>query len=74
MNIFKKLCGCKKQESEAANLASLYVLRADSYPCDKCNIEGSTCMKLHFADRTICVCPKEEANTFRNKIKRQPKK
>ena len=46
-------------EKEVGNLADLVVLKGQSYPCDKCNIETSACRKLHFSDRTICVISKQ---------------
>ena len=46
-------------EKEVGNLADLVVLKGQSYPCDKCNIETSACRKLHFSDRTICVIPNQ---------------
>ncbi|MBR1449783.1 MAG: hypothetical protein IJ588_13720 [Prevotella sp.] len=67
MNIFKKIFCRKQQDNGFAALVNLHVLRADNYPCDKCTIEDKHCFKLHFADRTICVCPHEYVNSFRPK-------
>lgn len=56
-------------EKTLAHLNGLCVLRADNYPCDKCSIEIRSCTKLHFSDRTICVCPEQDVITFRPRKK-----
>ena len=61
------------QDGLPAAITSLAVLREHSYPCDKCNIESQHCFKLHFADRTICVIPKEYVNDFCSKNHPTPK-
>ncbi len=53
-------------QKEISPLADLYILRAQSYPCDKCNVETGHCRKLHFADRTICVIDRKN---FKKNIK-----
>ena len=68
MNIFKKLFGCKESKpSETENLSSLFILRDSSFPCEKCNLENEYCKKLSFADRTICVAPRDKVNFFSKK-------
>ena len=72
MNIFNLF----NKKTECQTLCDLTVLRADSYPCDKCSIsDDDHCHKLHFHDRTICVIRKDYADkvTLRsNKRKELP--
>lgn len=56
--------GLFKKKNSFAELNSLFVLRADKYPCDRCPIESDKCFKLQFADRTICVTDKDNVNSF----------
>lgn len=51
-------------KNESLELNTLHVLKTNSYPCEKCNIENQYCRKLHFADRTICVTPKDQIVSF----------
>lgn len=55
----------KKKTSKQLNLNVLHVLKGNTYPCEKCDIENKYCFKLHFADRTICVAPSDKVNTFK---------
>lgn len=52
---------------------SLYVLRPYSYPCDICRLESPDCFKLHFANTTVCVAPKDCVNDFSSKHRTTPK-
>ena len=61
-----------RQSKEVAELKDYCVLRAESYPCDKCKVEKMNCKKLMFADSTICICKKNEKKDFINILK--PKK
>lgn len=60
------------QLNEVSGLKDFCVLRAESYPCDKCKLENMPCKKLMFADSTICICQKDEKKKFINDFK--PKK
>ena len=46
------------------NLNNLYVLKSEDYPCGKCKGETDKCMKLTFANQTICVVEKKYVNDF----------
>jgi len=52
-------------KDQLSSLNGLVVLKGNSYPCEKCNLESDHCRKLHFADRTICVTAKEYVNLFK---------
>jgi hypothetical protein len=58
------------QLNDVAGLKDYCVLRAESYPCDKCKMERKMdCKKLMFADSTICICHKDEKPKFINDFK-----
>jgi hypothetical protein len=61
----------------AEELKDLFIIRTTNAKCDKCELETDKCKKLIFADRTICVVPKEEVNNFikvqKRKYKKNPK-
>lgn len=59
----------ERKKAAYVGLTDLFILRAQTYPCDKCTLESRYCKKLIFADRTICVADKEHVNSFRNKKK-----
>lgn len=65
MNILKKWFKPKPK----LNLHELFIIRASNYPCDKCQNDkchnDTKCFKLIFANRTICVTDKENADSFR---------
>ena len=63
----------KAVKDDFYNLCNYHVLHDISYPCDHCKTETKGCKKLIFADRTICVCPKNEVKSFRNKNKKATK-
>lgn len=72
INFFRSLFTKKKEPT--AQLANLYVLHENNYPCDKCQLESDDCRKLHFADRTICVTDKSQVVTFsKRRIRRTNK-
>ena len=48
-------------------LNNLYVLKSEEYPCDKCKGETDKCLKLTFANQTICVVEKKYVNDFSKK-------
>ena len=58
---------------EVEGLKDYCVLRAESYPCDKCKVENMGCKKLMFADSTICICKKDEKPEFINILKAKKK-
>ena len=60
----------KRDSTELSKLKDLFVLRSSNYPCSRCCIDGKTCAKIHFANKTICVCPKEDAGDLVRKIKK----
>lgn len=63
----------KLEEARAfpRDIVDLHVLHESDYKCEACKLESPHCRKLTFADRTICVVPKEFVNSFRKK--KQPK-
>ena len=51
-----------KRKKGLGQLCDLFILSTHKERhCDKCGIETEGCFKLHFANQTICVCPKEKA-------------
>ena len=58
-----------EEERNNINFCEYYVLHESNYPCDHCSTETKECKKIIFADRTICICPKDEVKTFCNKNK-----
>lgn len=63
----RNLEGTPKYEKTFKYLKDFYVLHDNNFTCDKCKLEMGDCTKLTFADRTICVCPKNKVNSFRPK-------
>ena len=59
--------------SDSQGLKDFCVLRAESYPCDKCKFETKSCKKLTFADSTVCICHKDEKPQFTNSPKSKKK-
>ena len=68
-NLFKRQETPKKDFAE--ELKDLFIIRAATYPCDKCELETKNCKKLIFADRTICVAPANDVSNFRISEKRK---
>ena len=56
-----------KKLQSLGSLNNLYVLKSQDYPCDKCGFESEKCMKLTFANQTICVVEKKYVNDFTKK-------
>ena len=61
----------EERPNEFECLKDLFIVRATNFPCERCNIETKHCKKLIFADRTICVAPKDKVNTFQISEKRK---
>lgn len=61
------------QESKADNLSQYCIIKDRNCKCELCKTESEHCKKLVFADRTICVVPKDKVNSF-VKPKKQNKK
>lgn len=56
--------GSKKPEITIGDLPKYEIIKDNSYPCKDCGIRNdSNCRKLHFADRTICIRPKQTNST-----------
>ena len=51
-------------------LNNLHILKAEDYPCAKCGCKSDKCMKLTFANQTICVIEKKYVNNFTKKNKK----
>lgn len=47
-----------------AELRKLHILFGKPLACEHCMFEKFNCQKLHFANRTLCVCAKEDAHSF----------
>lgn len=56
------------------SLNNLHVLKTESYPCDNCKGESDKCMKLIFANQTVCVIDKKYVNDFSKKHTKKSKK
>lgn len=56
-----------KRLQHLGKLNNLYVLKSEEYPCDKCKGETDKCLKLTFANQTICVVEKKYVNDFTKK-------
>ena len=56
-----------KKLQHLGSLNNLYVLKSENYPCNKCKGEIDKCMKLTFANQTICVVEKKYVNDFTKK-------
>jgi hypothetical protein len=56
-----------KRLQHLGSLNNLYVLKSEDYPCNKCTGETDKCMKLTFANQTICVVEKKYVNDFSKK-------
>lgn len=54
---------------EFSRLNRLTILHSDSRKCEGCTLASDKCKKLIFADRTICVTPRNKANPFRKQRK-----
>ncbi len=57
----------RKKKPQAWNLHEMVVLKANSSKCESCKLETDYCKKLIFADRTICVAPKDKVNLLKKK-------
>lgn len=64
----------KEKDADLRQLVKLFVLSVQDKRCENCNLETDNCRKLHFANQTICVCPKTEVVTFGKRGKRKPRK
>ena len=58
---------------DQSSLVNYTVLHENNYKCERCKLESEDCKKLHFADRTICVCPKDKIISFKNNAKKTRK-
>lgn len=65
------LCNLFRREKPTGlgQLCNLFVLSTKDRHCDKCDLEGQHCFKLHFSNQTICVCPKDSVTAFSTKKK-----
>lgn len=64
----------RKEINQISMLKDYVVLHENNFPCENCKLEGKDCLKLEFADRTICVCPKSEINSFKQRKTRKYRK
>ena len=48
----------------SSNLNHLHILKSKDYPCDKCKFVNKGCVKLSFANQTICVCDEKDIKDF----------
>lgn len=56
-----------KESRPVVELSKFHILFGKPLACEHCMFEKRNCQKLHFANRTLCVCDKEDAHSFRVK-------
>lgn len=62
-NFFKRIFG-GHHEHVPADCTQLYIVHDDNCQCVTCAIETKYCKKIQFANRTICVIPKDKVKVF----------
>ena len=55
----------EKNAPSFSTLTQLHIIKTANNKCDTCKYGVEKCKKLEFANKTICVCGKEDAPTFK---------